>query len=171
MLLGVSKRGFGSHPCLSRQRSRVRVSSSPPFLFKNLPKVLHFRAGTKRHKIGTGNRVFPSRAYVSCVFSRNKSATTASCAFRFSVVTACVYVSRVTRIVEWRSSSCMIFSNLQLCTGRSKQRRIGLTKSMPADSFCDAQFSRNRNDMVPHDLLGQERPPTLVDRTREYPAL
>jgi hypothetical protein len=26
-------------------------------------------------------------------------------------VTACVYVSRVTRIVEWRSSSCMIFSS------------------------------------------------------------
>src|ERR1700676_1069806 len=96
---------------LSRQRSRVRVSSSPPFLFKNLPEVLHFRVGTKRHKIGTGNRVFPSRAYVSCVFSRNNSATTASCAFRFSVVTACVYVSRVTRIVEWRSSSCMIFSS------------------------------------------------------------
>src|SRR6266481_1273685 len=80
---------------LSRQRSRVRVSSSPPFLFKNLPKVLHFRVGTKRHKIGTGNRVCPSRAYVSCVFSRNKSATTSSCALRFSVVTTCVYVSRV----------------------------------------------------------------------------
>jgi hypothetical protein len=83
----------------------------PAISFKNLPKVLHFRMGTKRHKIGTGNRAFPSRAYVSCVFSRNKSATTASCAFRFSVVTACVYVSRVTRIVEWRSSSCMIFSS------------------------------------------------------------
>src|ERR1700746_507352 len=76
--------------CLSRQRPRVRVPSSPPFLFKNLLKVLHFRVGTKRQKIGTGNRVFPSRAYVSCVFSRNKRATTASCAFRFSVVTACV---------------------------------------------------------------------------------
>src|SRR5216683_1198309 len=36
---------------LSRQRSRVRVSSSPPFLFKELPKVLPFRVGTKRHKI------------------------------------------------------------------------------------------------------------------------
>ena len=106
-----SPRSFVSCCKLSRQRSRVRVSSSPPFLFKNLPKVLYFSAGTKRHKIGTGNRVFPSRAYVSCVFSRNKSATTASCAFRFSVVTACVYVSRVTRIVEWRSSSCMIFSS------------------------------------------------------------
>jgi hypothetical protein len=61
--------------------------------------------------------------------------------------------------------------DLQLCTGRSKQRRMGVTKSMPADSLCDGQFSRNRNDMVPHDLLGQERPATLVDRTREYPAL
>ena len=79
-----------SERCLSRQRSRVRVSSSPPFFLKNLPKVLHFRVDTKRHKIGTGNRAFPSRAYVSCVFSRNKSATTASCALRFSVVTACV---------------------------------------------------------------------------------
>src|SRR5258708_7233372 len=112
----------------------VRVPSSPPFFLKNLPKVLHFRAGTKRHKIGTGNRVFPSRAYVSCVFSRNKSATTACCAFRFSVVTACVYVSRVTRIVEWRSSSCMIFSSapvelLPSCTtetGEYANRAINL---------------------------------------------
>jgi hypothetical protein len=60
--------------------------------------------------------------------------------------------------------------DLQLCTGRSKQRRIGVTKSMPADSLCYAQSSRNRNDMVPHDLLGQERSATMVDRIREYPA-
>src|SRR5215471_18796775 len=65
---------------LSRQRP----------LIKHLPKALQFRVGTKRHKIGTGNRVRPSRAYASCVFSGNKSATTASCALRFSVVTACV---------------------------------------------------------------------------------
>src|ERR1700694_1534058 len=64
-----------------------------------------------------------------------------------------------------------LLHDLQLCTGRSKQRRIGVTKSMPADSFCDAQFSRNRKDMVPHDLLGQVRPAALIDRTREYPAL
>src|SRR5215471_6421103 len=75
---------------LSRQRPRVRVPSSPPFFLKHLPKALQFRVGTKRHKIGTGNRVRPSRAYASCVFSGNKSATTASCALRFSVVTACV---------------------------------------------------------------------------------
>jgi len=37
---------------LSRQRSRVRVSSSPPFFLKNLSKMLRFRVGTKRHKIG-----------------------------------------------------------------------------------------------------------------------
>src|SRR5271154_1685710 len=64
-----------------------------------------------------------------------------------------------------------LLHDLQLCAGRSKQRRIGVTKSMPADSLRDAQLSRNRNDMVPHDLLGQERPATLADRTREYPAL
>jgi hypothetical protein len=75
---------------LSRQRLQVRVSSSPPFQIKNLHEVLCFRLGTKRHKIGTGNRVCPGGAYVSCVFSRNKSATTASCALRFSAVTACV---------------------------------------------------------------------------------
>src|SRR5258708_18955088 len=110
MLLGVPKRGFGSHPCrvvsisyqitLSRQRSRVRVSSSPPFLFNHLPEVLDFRAGTKWHKIGTRHGVCPGRAYVSSVFSGNNSATTAACAVRFSAVTACVYVSSVTRIVE-----------------------------------------------------------------------
>src|SRR5258706_10720303 len=31
-----------------------------------------------------------------------------------------------------------------------------MAKSMPTDSLCDAQFSRNWNDMVQHDLLGQE---------------
>ena len=62
----------------------------PAILFKHLPGVLHFRVGTKRHKMGTGNGLCPSRAYVSSVFSRNKSATTASCALRFFVVTACV---------------------------------------------------------------------------------
>jgi hypothetical protein len=36
---------------LSRQRSRVRVPSSPPF--KDLPEFLHFPADTKRHKMGT----------------------------------------------------------------------------------------------------------------------
>src|ERR1700676_654833 len=35
-------------------------------------------------------RVRLDRAHVSCVFPGNKSATTASCALRFSVVTACV---------------------------------------------------------------------------------
>ena len=62
----------------------------PAILLKNLPKLLYFRVGTKRHKIGTENRVCPSRAYASRVFPGNSSATTASCALRFSVVTACV---------------------------------------------------------------------------------
>jgi hypothetical protein len=75
---------------IEQQKSRVRVSSSPPFQIKNLHEVLCFRLGTKRRKIGTGNRVCPGGAYVSCVFSRNKSATAASCALRFSVVIACV---------------------------------------------------------------------------------
>ena len=38
---------------LSRQRPRVRVPSSPPFKFKDLPEVLSFLVGTKRHKMGT----------------------------------------------------------------------------------------------------------------------
>src|SRR5260370_41483025 len=59
----------------------------PAILSKELTESAPFSRG---HKIGTGNRVFPSRAYVCCVFSRNKSATTASCAFRFSVVAAFV---------------------------------------------------------------------------------
>jgi hypothetical protein len=46
------------------------------------------------------NGACPGRAYVSSVFSGNNSATTAACALRFSAVTACVYVSSVTRIVE-----------------------------------------------------------------------
>jgi hypothetical protein len=39
---------------LSRQRPRVLFPSSPPLLFRKLPEKLDFRAGTKRHKIGTG---------------------------------------------------------------------------------------------------------------------
>jgi hypothetical protein len=73
---------------LSRQRSRVRVSSSPPFFVKNLPKVLRFRVGTKRHKMGTGNELSAGGAHVYCIFCGHRSATTASCALRFSVVTA-----------------------------------------------------------------------------------
>jgi pyridoxine 4-dehydrogenase len=38
-------------------------------------------------------------------------ATTAVCAARFAGVTACVYVSNVTRVDAWRSSSCMTFMN------------------------------------------------------------
>jgi hypothetical protein len=34
-------------------RPRVRVPSSPPFKFKDLPEVLSFPVGTKRHKMGT----------------------------------------------------------------------------------------------------------------------
>ena len=37
---------------LSRQRSRVRVSSSPPFPFKHLQKRLHPGVGTKRDQKG-----------------------------------------------------------------------------------------------------------------------
>jgi len=36
---------------LSRQRSRVRVSSSPPFLIKHLRQWKNFRVGTKRYKL------------------------------------------------------------------------------------------------------------------------
>ena len=92
--------------CKTNSRSAVtaEVASSslvvPTIPFKHLPEVLDFRAGTKRHKIGTRVGICPSGAYVSSVFSGNNSATTASCAVRFSAVTACVYVSSVTRIVE-----------------------------------------------------------------------
>jgi hypothetical protein len=72
----------------------------PAISFKHLPEGLDFRAGTKRHKIGTRHGVCPGRVYVSSVFSGDNSATTAACAVRFSAVTACVYVSSVTRIVE-----------------------------------------------------------------------
>src|SRR6266478_4065225 len=103
MLLGVPKRGFGSHPCRVVSVTAEVASSSlvvPAITFKHLPEVLDFRAGTKRHKIGTRYGDCPGRAYVSSVFSGNNSATTAACAVRFSAVTACVYVSSVTRIVE-----------------------------------------------------------------------
>src|SRR5713101_7038201 len=39
-----------SNSVLSRQRSRVRVSSSPPFLIKHLRLWKNFRVGTKRYK-------------------------------------------------------------------------------------------------------------------------
>jgi hypothetical protein len=71
-------------------RGDVTSPVVPAIHSEDLTEIAHFRAGTKRHKIGTGNSVYPSRAYVFRVFSRNKSATTASCALRFSAVTACV---------------------------------------------------------------------------------
>ena len=40
---------------LSQQRPRVRVSWSPPFMLKNLPELLHFCVGARKHKKGTGN--------------------------------------------------------------------------------------------------------------------
>ena len=55
-----------------------------------------------------------------------------------------------------------LLHDLQLCAGRSKQRRIGVTKSMPADSLCDAQFSRSRNDVVPHLCRDIYRPTTRI---------
>ena len=64
-----------------------------------------------------------------------------------------------------------LLHDLQLRAGRSKQRRISVTKSMPSDSLRDCKFSRDRTDMVPHDLLGQVGPATLVYRARKYPAL
>jgi hypothetical protein len=41
---------------LSRQRSRVRVSSSPPFLIKHLRLWNNFRVGTKRYKFRARRR-------------------------------------------------------------------------------------------------------------------
>jgi hypothetical protein len=40
---------------LSRQRSRVRVSSSPPFQIKHLQKWRCSSVGTKRYQIGTSS--------------------------------------------------------------------------------------------------------------------
>jgi hypothetical protein len=55
----------------------------PAIPLKNLPKVLHFRVGTKRHKIGTGNRVFPSRAYVSGFFLGTRARPLSPARFAF----------------------------------------------------------------------------------------
>src|SRR5436309_4059930 len=53
------------HAALSRQRSRVRVSSSPPFLFRHLQNGLHPSSGTKRDHEGIGSwalrRLFASK--------------------------------------------------------------------------------------------------------------
>src|SRR5437867_12649798 len=62
-----------------------------------------------------------------------------------------------------------LLHDLQLCTGRSKQRRIGMTKSMPGNSFGDSQLSRDGKNMALHDLLCKVRPAALIRRTREYP--
>ena len=64
-----------------------------------------------------------------------------------------------------------LLHDLQFRAGRSEQRRIRVAKSMPADSLGDAQFSRNRTDMMAHDLLGQIGPAALSRRAGEYPAL
>jgi hypothetical protein len=41
---------------LTRQRSRVRVSSSPPFSLKNLSKVLHFRVAKRESDLRVNDR-------------------------------------------------------------------------------------------------------------------
>ena len=64
-----------------------------------------------------------------------------------------------------------LLHDLQFGASRPKQRRIGMTKSMSADSLRDAKFSRDRKDVMPHDLMGQIRPAALFYRTREHPAL
>src|SRR5437867_4031000 len=60
--------------------------------------------------------------------------------------------------------------DLQFRSSRSKQRRICVTKSMPADSFDNAKFLGNRKNVTPHDLLCQIRPAPIILRTREHPA-
>jgi len=44
-----------------------------------------------------------------------------------------------------------------------------VAKRVPANSLVDAQPSRNRKDMVPHDLLGHVRPASPGNRTSEHP--
>jgi hypothetical protein len=108
----------------------VRVSSSPPFPFKHLQKILYPSVGTKRdqkgmtstrpgtavslHSIAIPGSATPNTSdLLGCLASllAQKSETTAVCAARFSVVTAWVYASSVTRIVECRISSCMTLSS------------------------------------------------------------
>ena len=66
------------------------AGSSPVVPAIHSQELIETAPFSRGHKIGTETRVCVGRAYVSCAFSGNKSGTTASCAFRFSVVTACV---------------------------------------------------------------------------------
>src|SRR4029077_20851402 len=80
---------------------------------------------------GTGAR---PRHPVHCVLSRN----------RLSV--------RIERHAN-RGVTQQFLHDFQFRTGRSKQRRIRVTKSMPANSFGDSQLPRNGENMAVHDLL------------------
>jgi hypothetical protein len=108
-----------------------------------------------------------AESYASCVFSGNNSATTASCAWRFSVVTLSARIERHAN----RRVPQQFLHGLQLRASGPQQRRIGVTKGMPADSFRDYQPSCNWHDMALHDLLRQVRPATLIHWTREHPIL
>jgi hypothetical protein len=96
-----------SKRCLSRQRSRVRVSSSPPFLFRHLQNGLQPTSGTKRGQKGISSRVvrlslapmrsafarqFPRRfgdalCYSSVLLPTIGSTTTSGPSFRRSRIT------------------------------------------------------------------------------------
>ena len=96
-----------------------------------------------------------------------KSDTTAVCAARFSVVTAWVYVSRVTRIVECRISSCITLSSAPVA--RSSVEYVLRKVCHPILS--DAKLLCNGADVTTKKLLSPIRVPSSTLGTGEHPTL
>ena len=140
-----AKTAFGSHPCrvvsvsyeqnLSRQRPRVRVPSSPPFKIRHLPIAPHLRVGTKRHRIGYTQLALSRRSLRFSLFLREQE--------RSHRILGISFLSRnglsvgIERHANRRVTE-QFLHDFQLSAGGSKQRRISVTKSMPADSFRDS---------------------------------
>jgi hypothetical protein len=79
-----------------------------------------------------------------------------------SVLRAALLSRDCLRIRIERYANCgmtqKLLHDFQLGTSRSKERRIGMAKRVPADSLHGAEFSRSAKDMVPNDLLRQVGP-------------
>ena len=117
--------------------------------------------------MGTRHGVCPGRAYVSSVFSGNNSATSR---LRGTLLGCDRLRVRIERHANCRMTQ-QFLHDLKFGASRSKKCGIGMAKGVPADSFRNAYFSRNRKDMVAHDLLRQVGPPALIHWTREHPTL
>jgi hypothetical protein len=61
--------------------------------------------------------------------------------------------------------------DLYVCSTCLQQRRIRMSKGMPADSFGDASLHRSRPDVMSQEGLSPERELPLADRTGEKPSL